>query len=143
MLSLNLCVEGLAQLTGDFLAFQAREYFKKAADNSDPDGLYNLGVLYLRGLGLKQDVREARRHFMLAVNISKLRHPKALYQLARMHQKGNGVKKDEATVSDLICLNDLLKTNLASFRRNTSNGKLHYRTLGCSCFCAFTKSFTE
>ncbi|KAG6551776.1 hypothetical protein Mapa_006593 [Marchantia paleacea] len=83
---------------------KAREYFKKAADANDPDGLYNLGVLYLRGLGLKQDVREARRHFMLAVNISKLRHPKALYQLARMQQKGYGTKKDEATAVELYKL---------------------------------------
>ncbi|KAL2607406.1 hypothetical protein R1flu_025979 [Riccia fluitans] len=80
---------------------KAKEYFKKAADANDPDGIYNLGILYLRGLGLQKDVDEARRHFLLAANVSKLRHPKALYQLAKMYQKGIGAKMDPAFAVEL------------------------------------------
>ncbi|KAK3008901.1 hypothetical protein RJ639_014934 [Escallonia herrerae] len=34
---------------------QAKVYFEKAAENEEPGGYYNLGVLYLKGLGVKRD----------------------------------------------------------------------------------------
>ncbi|CAM6095755.1 unnamed protein product [Calypogeia fissa] len=80
---------------------KARELFTKAADANDPNGHYNLGVLYLKGAGLKRDVEEARKHFLHAIGMSKLMHPKALYQLAKMQQKGIGLRKDEATAVKL------------------------------------------
>lgn len=72
---------------------KAREYFKKAAENDDPNGHgnYNLGVLYLKGLGVKKDTKTASRYFITAANAGQ---PKAFYQLAKMFQKGIGLKKD-------------------------------------------------
>ena len=72
---------------------QEREYFKKAAENDDPNGHgnYNLGVLYLKGLGVKKDTKIASRYFIIAANAGQ---PKAFYQLAKMFQKGIGLKKD-------------------------------------------------
>lgn len=79
------------------MAEQAKEYFKKAADSGDSHGHYNMGVLYLKGMGVKKDVKEACKHFLAAANKG---HPKAFYQLAKMQQRGiPGLKRDVATVS--------------------------------------------
>lgn len=89
-------------ILGRCLILQARELFTKAADANDANGHYNLGVLYLKGTGLKRDVNEARKHFLHAYSMSKVMHPKALYQIAKMQQKGIGIAKDEAMVMSFI-----------------------------------------
>lgn len=71
--------------------FQAREFFEKAADNKEPGGHYNLGVLYIKGMGVKRDVKLACTYFLKAANAGQ---PKALYQVAKMFQKGIGLKKN-------------------------------------------------
>jgi SEL1 protein len=84
-------------LSGFWFAEQAKEYFRRAADTGDSHGNYNLGVLYLQGMGVKKDVKEACKNFLIAADKG---HPKAFYQLAKMQQKGiPGMKKDVATVS--------------------------------------------
>lgn len=70
---------------------QAREYFEKAAENKEPGGHYNLGVLYLKGIGMKKDVTLACKYFLTAANAGQ---PKALYQVAKLFQKGIGLKKN-------------------------------------------------
>ncbi|KAL0441960.1 UNVERIFIED_CONTAM: ERAD-associated E3 ubiquitin-protein ligase component HRD3A [Sesamum radiatum] len=69
----------------------AKEYFEKAADNEEPGGFYNLGVMYLKGLGVKRDLKIATNYFALAANAGQ---PKAFYQLAKMFHTGVGHKKN-------------------------------------------------
>ena len=77
---------------------QAKEYFEKAVDNEDPGGYYNLGVLYLKGIGVKKDVKLACKYFILASNAGQ---PKAFYQLAKMFHTGVGLKKNLQMVGSL------------------------------------------
>eukprot|EP00252_Welwitschia_mirabilis_P001496 TRINITY_DN1135_c0_g1_i1.p1 TRINITY_DN1135_c0_g1~~TRINITY_DN1135_c0_g1_i1.p1 ORF type:complete len:678 (+),score=132.79 TRINITY_DN1135_c0_g1_i1:342-2375(+) len=79
----------------------ARGLFKKAADYHDSNGHYNLGVLYLKGLGVKKDIKLAWEHFIKAANAGQ---PKAFYQLAKMFHKGVGIRKDLLTASTLYKL---------------------------------------
>jgi len=61
------------------------------------DGFYNLGILYLKGLGVEKDYARARDLLVEAANRG---HPKARYHLANMLHKGSaGMKKDLAQVS--------------------------------------------
>lgn len=73
------------------LLLQAKEYFDKAAENEEPCGFYNLGVIYLKGLGVKRDLKIAMKYFALAANAGQ---PKAFYQLAKMFHTGVGLKKN-------------------------------------------------
>ena len=70
---------------------QAKEYFEKAAENEEAGGFYNLGVVYLKGIGVKRDLRQACNYFIPAANAGQ---PKAFYQLAKMFQTGVGLKKN-------------------------------------------------
>lgn len=71
---------------------QAREYFQRAAESSNVDGFYNLGILYLKGLGVEKDYARARD---LLVDAANKGHSKARYYLAIMLHKGSaGMKKD-------------------------------------------------
>lgn len=74
-----------------YIGFQAKEYFEKAADNEEAGGHYNLGVMYLKGIGVKRDVKLACKYFILAANAGQ---PKAFYQLAKMFHTGVGLKKN-------------------------------------------------
>lgn len=79
----------------DNLSLQAKEYFEKAADDEEPgeeaSGHYNLGVMYLKGIGVKRDVKLACKKFIKVANAG---HPKAFYQLAKMFHTGIGLKKN-------------------------------------------------
>lgn len=70
---------------------QAKEYFEKAAANEEAGGFYNLGVMYLKGLGVKRDLKLATNNFAVAANAGQ---PKAFYQLAKMFHTGVGLKKN-------------------------------------------------
>ncbi|WRX12524.1 hypothetical protein QQP08_005011, partial [Theobroma cacao] len=59
----------------------AKEYFEKAAYNKDAGQYYNLGVMYLRGIGVKKDVKIACKCFIVAANAGQT---KPFYQLGRM-----------------------------------------------------------
>jgi len=74
---------------------QAKEYFEKAANNDEAGGFYNLGVMYLKSIGVKRDVKLACKYFISAANAGQ---PKAFYQLAKMFHTGVGLKKNLATV---------------------------------------------
>lgn len=75
---------------------QAKEYFEKAADNVEAGGFYNLGVMYLKGIGVKRDVKIASEYFITAFDAGQ---PKAFYQLAKMFHTGVGLKKNVPLVS--------------------------------------------
>lgn len=61
------------------------------------DGLYNLGILYLKGLGVERDYTHAKELLVEAANMG---HPKAQYHLANMLHKGlAGTNKNLANVS--------------------------------------------
>jgi SEL1 protein len=78
---------------------QAKELFERAAEAGNIDGYYNLGILYLKGLGVEKDYGRARE---LLVEAANRQHPKARYHLANMLHKGlAGMKKDLAHVSEL------------------------------------------
>lgn len=70
---------------------QAKEYFEMAADNDEVGGHYNLGVMYLKGIGVKRDVKLACKFFIVAANHGQ---PKAFYQLAKIFHLGVGFKKN-------------------------------------------------
>ena len=78
---------------------QAKEYFEKAADNEDAGGHYNLGVMYLKGIGVKKDVKIACKCFIVAANAGQ---PKAFYQLAKMFHTGVGFKKNLPRVNTVF-----------------------------------------
>ena len=82
-------------------SLQAKEYFEKAANNDDAGGHYNLGVMHLKGIGVKKDVKIACKYFILAANAGQ---PKAFYQLAKMFHTGVGLKKNLPMVNlDCLC----------------------------------------
>jgi len=84
--SFRICVKA-----NPFFFLQAKEYFERAADNEDAGGHYNLGVIHLKGIGVKRDVKLACQYFIVAANAGQ---PKAFYQLAKMFHKGVGLKKN-------------------------------------------------
>jgi TPR repeat protein len=47
-------------LEGAFESAEAAKYYRLAAEQGDPDGLYGLGVLYLSGEGVPRDAAAAR-----------------------------------------------------------------------------------
>ena len=42
---------------------KAIKYFRMAAEQGDPLGMFNLGVMYYKGKGIHQDIEEALRWF--------------------------------------------------------------------------------
>lgn len=93
---------------------QAKEYFERAADNEEAGGHYNLGVMYLKGIGVKRDVKLACKFFILAANAGQ---PKAFYQLAKMFHTGVGFQKNLATVKPKyfnLCVCNCLSLHHAS-----------------------------
>ncbi|KAL8199874.1 hypothetical protein R6Q57_013442 [Mikania cordata] len=80
---------------------KAKEYFEKAADNKEPGGHYNLGVMFLKGIGVKKDVKIACNYFIIAANAGQ---PKAFYQLAKMFHTGIGLKKNLPMATSLYKL---------------------------------------
>jgi TPR repeat protein len=91
--SFRICVKA-----NPFFFLQAKEYFERAADNEDAGGHYNLGVMHLKGIGVKRDVRLACQYFIVAANAGQ---PKAFYQLAKMFHMGVGLKKNLLMVNSI------------------------------------------
>lgn len=87
---------------------QAREYFQRAVEANNVDGYYNLGILYLKGLGVDKDYARARNLLLDAANRG---HPKARYYLAKMLHKGlAGMKKDLGKVSPFRMIQSVSST---------------------------------
>ena len=60
--------------------------------------------MYLKGIGVKRDVKLACQYFIIAANAGQ---PKAFYQLGKMFHTGVGLKKNLPRVNSLffsVCL---------------------------------------
>ena len=66
-------------------------YFKRAAEQRDPNGFINLGTCYLRGLGCKQDMVMAFDCFKSAAEAG---HPEGMDNVSACYQFGHGVAPD-------------------------------------------------
>ena len=63
----------------------------QAAKRAYASAQVRIGSMYMDGLGVKQDYKEARRWFLVA---SSKGHPHANYALGLIFEKGLGVKID-------------------------------------------------
>jgi len=70
---------------------RAAELFRQAARQGNRHAQYQLGLLYARGAGVKQDFGEAKNWLYKAAMAG---HPKAQYHLGEMYARGDGVKED-------------------------------------------------
>lgn len=77
--------------TGKIDYEQAARWYRRAADQGDPDSQSNLGVLYLQGQGVARNEAEAMRWFQRAAASG---YPLALHNLAMMYLRGWGVAAD-------------------------------------------------
>lgn len=67
------------------------DYFRRAANMDDANGLFNLGTCYKRGLGCEKDEVKAFACFKRAANMG---HPEALNNLAGCYRDGVSVAVD-------------------------------------------------
>ena len=65
----------------------------------DPRGHYNLGVMYLKGIGVKKDVKIAFKYFIEAANAGQ---PEVIYRLAKMFHTGEGLPKKNLPMVNTI-----------------------------------------
>ena len=65
--------------------------FQRAANQDDPNGLYNLGTCYARGIGCEPDALKAFTCFKRA---AKAGHPEALNNMGACYREGISVAKD-------------------------------------------------
>lgn len=69
----------------------AFDYFKKAADQGDANGIYNLGMCYLRGLGMPKNDQKAFDCFRSA---AAKEHPAAINNIGLFFREGRVVAQD-------------------------------------------------
>ncbi len=69
----------------------AYDYFKSAAGQGDPNGLYNLGTCHARGLGTPRDDQSAFNCFRAAAEKG---HPEAINNIGWFFREGRVVEKD-------------------------------------------------
>lgn len=70
---------------------EASRYFRNAADRNDANGLYNLGMCYMQGLGVPQDDQNAFGRFQSA---AEKEHPEAMNNIALFYREGRVVEKN-------------------------------------------------
>jgi TPR repeat protein len=68
-------------------------YYRKAADQDYPTGVYNLGVCVENGVGVAQDDMKAVELYRRAIVLG---HTTAKFNLAHMYRDGHGVPQDVA-----------------------------------------------
>lgn len=69
----------------------AAKWYQKAADQDDADAQYHLGALYLIGLGVAQDNKQAFKWYKEAAIQN---HPQAQHQVGAAYIAGIGVQED-------------------------------------------------
>lgn len=69
----------------------AHDYFKSAAGQGDANGLYNLGMCHMRGLGTPIDEQSAFNCFRAA---AEKEHPEAINNIGAFFREGKVVEKD-------------------------------------------------
>lgn len=71
---------------------EAADHFKLSTNHNHPGGIFNLAICYEQGMGVKKNLKTARRLYEIA---SDLGHAKALYNLGVFHAQGlGGANKD-------------------------------------------------
>lgn len=75
---------------GDY--FGAVDHFRLSTNHNHPGGIFNLALCYEQGVGVKKNMKTAKRLYEIA---SELGHAKAFYNLGVFHAQGlGGVHKD-------------------------------------------------
>jgi TPR repeat protein len=69
----------------------AAEFFKKAADSNDANGLNGFGCCLERGEGVDPDIDRAISYYRSAATLF---HPDALYNFGRCREYGRGIDRD-------------------------------------------------
>ncbi|MCN7433990.1 sel1 repeat family protein, partial [Escherichia coli] len=67
---------------------QAKDWYEKAAEQNFANAQFNLGMLYYKGEGVKQNFRQAREWFEKAASQNQ---PNAQYNLGQIYYYGQGV----------------------------------------------------
>lgn len=70
--------------------------FQRAAEQEDPNGLYNLGMCYLNAYGVAQNRAEALRLFRQAAEAG---HPEAINNIGGFYREGIEVERDLAAAA--------------------------------------------
>ena len=78
------------------ICLKSFEYFKKAAEQGDANGLYNLGVCYLRGYGCAPDPDLALKSFRAGAEAG---HPEAINNLGGFFRDGIVVERNLETAA--------------------------------------------
>ena len=65
--------------------------YRLAAEQGDPEGLWNLGRAYRDGFGVPRDPRKALKHFRAA---GQKDHPQAMWDAVQMLVEGDGIASD-------------------------------------------------
>ena len=90
LLTICLCLP----LIGDEAAKKKFEETRAKAEKGNVMAQYNLGVAYVRGIGVMKDDREAAKWYRKAADQG---HVMAQYELGVLHLHGKGVKRDAIT----------------------------------------------
>ena len=72
---------------------KAAEWLEKAANQGHKEAMFNLGLLYRSGEGVKQDDARSAQLFRAAADFG---HAQAQFELGQCYEKGCGVKQSEA-----------------------------------------------
>lgn len=76
--------------------YKALKYLTAAYENDDEDASYELGEMYERGWGTKQDYKKALEYYIKATACSKCYHARhAMNSISKFYLIGLGVKKDK------------------------------------------------
>src|SRR5690348_14509301 len=74
-------------------------WFKRAADQGNPDAQFNLGAMYYAGMGVSKNQATALSYFQQAAHHG---HTRAIYNLAQMHLNGLGTLRSCALAVKLL-----------------------------------------
>ncbi|MGM0553267.1 MAG: phospholipase D-like domain-containing protein [Pseudomonadota bacterium] len=79
------------------LELEALEWYRRAAEQGDAGGQFNLGVIYATGRGVPQDDREAVEWYRRAAEQG---HADGQFNLGFMYQHGRGAPQDDREAVD-------------------------------------------
>lgn len=105
------------------------EWYLKAAEQNYVVAQYNIGTLYLKGNGVKQNYEKALEWFTKAAMQG---YADAQYELGSMYEKGNGVEKDYEKALEWYI-------KAADKRKNQPETTYQYDTYGCWSSYTITK----
>jgi TPR repeat protein len=78
-----------AFMLGDYAT--ASQLWEKAAAAGDPEAMNNLGILYYKGLGFKQDVKQAEAWYLRAAHLG---YTNAQFNLGNLYFNGDGIDQN-------------------------------------------------